>query len=61
MYIIPVPQMFLCLFGVGDLGMTTLSYQYGEWGKHFAASCPKISIVFDHAQKLTEVFDLFWW
>ena len=60
MYLIPVPWTFLCLFGFVDIGMTTLSYHWGEWSKQFAASRPKISIVLDHAQKPTEVFDLFW-
>ena len=46
--------------GIVDLHthfMTTLSYQRGEWGKHFTTSCPKISIVLDHAQETTEVSD----
>ena len=60
MYFIPVPCLFLGLLGSGDFSMTTLSYQRGEWGKHFTTSCPKISIVLDHAQETTEVFDLFW-
>jgi hypothetical protein len=34
--------------------MTTLSYQRGEWGKHFTTSYPKISIVLDHAAAATE-------
>ena len=57
MYCIPVPCPFLGLLGFGDFGMATLSYQRGERGKHFTASCPKISIVLDHAQETTEVFD----
>ena len=61
MYLIPVPSMLLGLIGSGDFGMATLSYPRGEWGKHFTTSCPKISIVLDHAQEPMEVFDLFWW
>ncbi len=48
------------LLGSCDFSMTTVSYQRGEWGKHFTTSCPKISIVLDHAQEPTEVFDLLW-
>ena len=59
-YLIPVPCLPLGLFGSGDFGMAALSYQRGEWGKHFTTSCPKILIVLDHAQEPAEVFDLFW-
>jgi hypothetical protein len=41
--------MFLSLLGVGDFGMTALSYQCGEWDKQFSTSCPEISIILDHA------------
>jgi hypothetical protein len=59
MYLIPVPSPFLGLIGSGDFCMAALSYQRGEWGKHFTTSCPKISIVLHHAQESTEVFDVF--
>jgi hypothetical protein len=42
------------------LGSATLYYQRGGWGKHFTTSCPKISVVLDHAQEPSEDFDLFW-
>ena len=48
MYLIPVPWIFLNLFGFGDFGMTALSDQCGVWGKQFAASYPKVSIILDH-------------
>ena len=48
---------FFIVVSFRDFGMTTLSYQRGEWGKHATSSCPKILIVLDHAQKATEVFD----
>ncbi len=59
MYLIPIPMSFLSTFGFGNFGMTTLSFVWGEWGKHFTTSFPKISIVLDHAQETTKVFDCF--
>jgi hypothetical protein len=56
-----VPCPVLGLLDSGDFSMTTLSYQRGEWGKHFTTSCPKILIGLDHVQEPMEVFDLFWW
>jgi hypothetical protein len=52
--------MLLGLLGSGDFGLAALSYQRGEWGKHFTTSHSKISVGLDHAQEPTEVFDLFW-
>ena len=60
MHFIPVSCRFLGVPGSGDFRMTTLSYQGGKWGKHFTTSCSKISVVLDHAQETTEVFDLLW-
>ena len=58
-YLIPVPSPFLGFLGSGDFGMAAISYQRGEWGNHFTTSCPKISIVLDHAQ-LRRSLTCFW-
>jgi hypothetical protein len=54
----PGAILFLGLLGSGDFSTAALSYQRGEWGKHFTKSGPKLSVVLDHAQTPTEVFDL---
>ncbi len=60
MYLIPMPKDLPGLQGSGAFGMTTLSYQWGEWGKHVSALHPKISVVLDHSKKSTKVFDSSW-
>ena len=48
------------LQGFVDFGMTTLSYQQGEWDMYATALYPKIFVVLDRSQKSTEIFDSNW-
>jgi hypothetical protein len=60
MYVIPVPSALPGFLDLSDFGMDTLSYQRREWDNHVTTSCPKISVLLDHAHESMEVFDFFW-
>ena len=61
MDLILMPWQLLGPFGSGDFGLTALSNQLGERGKHFAFSCPKVTVVLHHAYKMSEFFDICGW
>ncbi len=51
---ISMPGYLFGSFCFDDFGLTALSNQRGERGKHIAASCPKIFVILNHPQKTAE-------
>ncbi len=57
MNLIPMPGHLLGPFDSCVFGLSALSNQWGERGRHFAPSCPEVKVILHHASEMSELFD----
>ena len=53
MELVPVPGYLFSSFCFWDFGLTTLSNQWGERGKHIALTCPEVVVILYHAKEVS--------
>ena len=56
MDLIPMPGYLLGPFWFSGFGLTALSSQLGKRGKHFAPSCPEVTVILHHAKEVPKLF-----
>jgi len=57
---IPMPQPLFCVIGPCGFGVSSLTNQIGWWSQHFTLTCPDVSVMLNHAQIPTELFNSLW-